>query len=204
MKSKRIGLTGNIGSGKSTVASLLVNKGAALIDSDQLAREASQDKAVLTEIAQKLGADLVENGQLRRDKTASLVFHKPEALQTLNSIIHPWVRQKSQQRAQELIMSKTPPQVILFDIPLLYENGLESTVDAVIVVNSPLELRIERVKARSQLSEADIRARDKAQLPLEEKVKRADFVIHNDTTLKALEEQVDEVWLALKQTHPKA
>ncbi len=199
MNSKRIGLTGNIGSGKSTVAALLVKKGAELIDSDQLAREASQDAKVLATIAEKLGAELVENGQLRRDKTAALVFNNPEALQTLNSIIHPWVRQESQKRARELMASDAPPKVILFDIPLLYENGLESTVDAVIVVTSPLELRIKRVQARSQLSETDIRARDKAQLPLEEKAKRADFVIQNDTTIKALERRVDEVWQTITQ-----
>jgi dephospho-CoA kinase len=178
---------------------MLVKKGAALIDSDQLAREASQDAKVLATIAEKLGAELVENGQLRRDKTAALVFNNPEALQTLNSIIHPWVRQESQKRARELMANDAPPKVILFDIPLLYENGLESSVDAVIVVTSPLELRIKRVQTRSQLTEADIRARDKAQLALAEKVKRADFVIQNDSTIKALERQVDEVWQTITQ-----
>ncbi|MCA9838924.1 MAG: dephospho-CoA kinase [Trueperaceae bacterium] len=202
MSSKRIGLTGNIGSGKSTVARLLLEKGASLIDSDQLSRAASQDPNVLETIAKKLGSDLIENGQLRRDKTAALVFNNPEALKTLNGIIHPWVRRETEQQARELEKQAVPPQIILFDIPLLYENGLEGTVDAVIVVNSPLELRIERVKKRSHLSEADIRARDKAQLPLEEKARRADFVICNDKGLDYLQRQVNDVWQKL--TAPSA
>ena len=125
MKPKRIGLTGNIGSGKSTVAHLLVEKGAALIDSDVLAREATQDPEVLRQIADALGNDLIKEGELDRPKTAERVFGNKEARETLNGIIHPWVRQKSEARAQALEQSSPPPKIILMDIPLLYENGLE-------------------------------------------------------------------------------
>lgn len=194
MQLKHIGLTGNIGSGKSTVAKLLVAKGAALIDSDQLAKAASQDTAILQEIASKLGSDLVENGQLRRDKTAALVFSNAKALEVLNGIIHPWVRQESQNQAKRLAEQACPPELIVFDIPLLYENGLEHSVDKVIVVDAPLALRIARVKERSQLSEAEIKARDSAQISLAEKVKRADFVINNEGKPEELKAQVDALW----------
>lgn len=192
-----IGLTGNIGSGKSTVAKLLVDKGAALIDSDALAREATNDPAVLQEIADALGSDLIQNGGLDRAKTADRVFGDDEALAKLNSIIHPWVREQGEKRASALAESATPPPIILFDIPLLYENGLETTLDAVIVVDAPLESRIARVQQRSGLSAAQVRARDAAQLDLREKVRRADFVIGNDADLHALEAQVDDLWHAL-------
>ena len=192
-----IGLTGNIGSGKSTVARLLVAKGAALIDSDVLARQASEDPVVLQAIADALGADLVKNGALERAKTAERVFGDAAALETLNGIIHPWVRRESARQVEALRTQPEPPALILLDIPVLYENGLETTVDAVIVVNAPLELRVERVTERSGLSKEAILARDKAQLPLETKVERADYVLDNSGTLPALEKQVDALWRSL-------
>lgn len=197
MPTKRLGLTGNIGSGKSTVAKLLVAKGAVLIDSDALAKEATQNQSVLQAIAEKLGSDLVQEGQLNREKTASLVFNNKEALKTLNSIVHPWVRQESLKRTKSLLEQAQPPRVILYDIPLLYENHLEGTVDAVLVVTAPLELRIKRVQERSGLSEKDIRARDKAQLALDLKAKRADYVIENTSNLTNLSLKVDQVWANL-------
>lgn len=194
---KRIGLTGNIGSGKSTVASLLVEQGAALIDADALAKEASSDPEVLNQIAEKLGRDLITGGQLDRAKTAARIFHDTSARQTLNQIIHPWVRRESERRVLELSQQPYPPSIILMDIPLLYEGGLENLVDAVIVVSAPLALRVARVQERNGLSEAEIIARDKAQLPLEDKVARADIVIDNSGSLSQLKQRVSQVWQAL-------
>lgn len=196
-KIKRIGLTGNIGSGKSTVAKQLVAKGAALIDSDALARAATHDPEVLGQIVEQLGSDLVQAGSLDRQKTADLVFANPDALKTLNGIVHPWVRAQSQKLAEAFSQQTPAPKLILHDIPLLYENGLDKTLDAVIVVNAPLDLRVARVKERSALSEADIRSRDAHQLALDEKVKRADYVIHNDGSLAYLEKQIDKLWNTL-------
>ena len=189
-----IGLTGNIGSGKSTVARLLVERGAALVDADALARAAAADPQVLAAIAEKLGDDLVRGGGLDRAATAARVFEDAEAREILNSIIHPWVRRESAARVEALRTQDEPPRVILMDIPLLYENGLEAGLDAVIVVNAPLAVRVKRVGERSGLSEADVVARDGAQLPLEEKVARADFVLENSGKLEDLERQVEALW----------
>jgi len=194
---KQIGLTGNIGSGKSTVAELLVERGAALIDADALAREATRDPEVLLEIAEKVGDDLVQDGQLNRAKTAERVFGDSAARQTLNGIIHPWVRRESDRRVAEYLEQDSPPEVIVQDIPLLYENGLEQALDAVIVVDAPLELRVERVVKRSGLTSDEVRARDAAQMPLEEKVARADFVVDNSGVREATERQVAELWSEL-------
>ena len=196
-KPKRVGLTGNIGSGKSTVARRLVEQGAALIDSDALAREATQDPDVLRQIADTLGADLVQNGELDRPKTAERVFGDEAARETLNGIIHPWVRRKSEERAEELEHQASPPDVILMDIPLLYENGLERGLDAVIIVDAPLNVRVKRVQERSGLSEQEVRARDSAQTPLKEKVERADYVVNNSGDKKALEPQIGRLWSQL-------
>ena len=190
----KIGLTGNIGSGKSTVARLLVERGAALVDADALVREATADPQVLEEIAEKLGDDLVKRGELDRAATAARVFADPEAREILNGIIHPWVRRESAARVAALSTRPDPPRVILMDIPLLYENGLETGLDAVVVVNAPLDARVARVAARSGLNEAEVRARDGAQLPLEEKVARADFVLENGGDVEELEKRVEALW----------
>ena len=196
-KTKLVGLTGNIGSGKSTVAALLTSKGAALIDADALAKEATQDAEVLTAIEKRLGEDLVVNGRLDRAKTAELVFGNENARHILNSIIHPWVQRKRDERVAELRQTELP--LIVLDIPLLYENGLETGLDAVVVVNAPLGIRVERVASRSGLSETEVRARDQTQMPLEEKVRRADFVVDNSSGPHALASQVDRLWTALQR-----
>jgi dephospho-CoA kinase len=193
---KLIGLTGNIGSGKSTVAKMLAEKGAMIIDADTLARVATQDPNVLAQISEKLSPDLIEDGQLNRTKTAEIVFYNPEARHILNRIIHPWVRQKSAERVAELLQVSQPPMIVQ-DIPLLFENNLEKQFDAVMVVYAPLEERIARVVSRSGLTEEDVRARDSAQMNLEEKTKRADFVIDNSRGLDFLEVQVEQVWKKL-------
>ncbi|HEX7023051.1 MAG TPA: dephospho-CoA kinase [Trueperaceae bacterium] len=191
---RRIGLTGNIGAGKSTAARLLADRGAVLIDADALARQATDDPAVLTRIAMELGDDLVLGGRLDRAATAAKVFADPGARQALNDIVHPWVRQQSAERAAALERQAEPPDVILFDIPLLYENGLEQGLDAVVVVVADPGVRLARVRARSGLTEEAFRARDRAQLPLAEKAARADYVLDNNGSLEALEAQVDALW----------
>jgi dephospho-CoA kinase len=199
MNPKRIGITGNIGSGKSTVAKMLVEKGAALIDADALAREATNDAEVLEQIQEKLGNDLITDGKLDRAKTAELVFNNPEARKILNSIIHPWVRQKSDEKIRGLESSSSPPPVILQDIPLLFENGLEKNLDAVIVVYAPSEIRLARVTSRSSISEEDFYARDAAQMNLEEKLNRADYVIDNSKDLNNLQNQVNQLWTLINE-----
>lgn len=196
-KTRIIGITGNIGSGKSSVAKLLVVKGAVLIDADKIARAATTKPEILERIANELSAELVTDGQLNRQKTADLIFNDDEAREKLNNIIHPWVRLESAARIKDLKEQASPPQIILQDIPLLFENGLEQTVDAVIVVFAPIEERIKRVIKRSNLSEEDIRARDAAQQPLIEKLAQADYIIDNTKGTKELEQEVDRVWLEL-------
>jgi len=199
MRPRLIGLTGNIGSGKSTVARLLVAKGAALVDADALARQATDDPEVLAAIAQQLGSDLVRGGQLDRAATARRVFADPAARQRLNSIVHPWVRRAMAAQVAELLAAPEPPPVIVLDIPLLYESGLEHTVEAVIVVNASLKTRLERVTARGDLTADEVRARDAAQLPLAEKVARADFVVDNEGDPSQLAAQIDSLWALLRQ-----
>ncbi|MEM6431192.1 MAG: dephospho-CoA kinase [Deinococcota bacterium] len=197
---QRWGLTGNIGSGKSSVARLLEEKGAAVIDADALAKTATQDPEVLREIASQLGEQLVTEDGLDRVATAALVFENSSTRETLNGIIHPWVGRERTRLEQDLLTQPNPPQLILHDIPLLYETGLEAEVNGVIVVTAPLEIRIERVIARSQLSAQDIEARDYSQLDLDEKAARADVVIDNSGSWERLEQQVNQFWERVVQS----
>lgn len=203
----RIGLTGNIGSGKSSVARLLRGHGAAVIDADRLARQATEDPVVLERIAAAFGRDLVVTGEdglphLDRARTAARVFGDPAALAALNGVIHPWVRARSAELERELAASEDPPPVIIHDIPLLYENGLDAGLDAVVVVTAPLAVRLARVVARAgAIDEAarvaargDAAARDATQLPLSEKVARADYVVDNAGSLQDLQEQTAGLW----------
>ena len=169
-----VGLTGNIGSGKSTVAQLFAERGAAVIDADVLAREATLDPDVLREIAATFG-DVVEGEKLDRAKLAEIVFKAPGARAKLNAIIHPWVGREREARVAALTAQKSPPKVIIHDLPLLFEVGLDTEMAKTIVVDAPLETRVARVVTRSDLTPDEVRARDAAQFPLAEKLEARRF-----------------------------
>src|SRR5690625_1197772 len=190
---KRVGLTGGIASGKSTVARLLARKGAGVIDSDALARQTTDQPEVLGQIPVGLGADYAVRGRLVRARLADTVFSDPRAKDQLERIVHPWVRARSRALQLHLEEAQRVP-LIVHDIPLLFESGLEGAFDAVIVVNAPQETRAQRAEQRSGLDGEQFRVRDAAQLPLEQKLARADHVIENSGDLQDLERQVDELW----------
>ena len=197
---KQLGLTGNIGSGKSTVASLFGARGAAVIDADRLAREATEDAAVLTAVADALGDELVVDGQLDRRATAVRVFMDDAARRKLYAIVHPWVRRASERRVRELAAGANPPELIVHDVPLLFENGLGDRFDATAVVVAPLEVRVRRVVDRGGIGPHDARRRDAAQMPQEDKARLATWVIDNTGAAAALEAQVERIWRELTES----
>lgn len=189
-----MGLTGNIGGGKSSVARLLAEHGAFIIDADDLARQATSDPAVLNRISVELGEELVKDGELDRQAVAAAVFADPAARSVLNSIIHPWVGLRRLQLQAEALGQAEPPPVVVHDVPLLFEVGLDESVDVTLVVVAPLAVRAARVIQRSGLSEEQVRQRDAAQMPQDEKAARADFVIDNSAGEPELEEAVARLW----------
>ena len=192
----RIGLTGGIGSGKSTVAARLAHLGAVVIDSDQLAREVvAVGSPGLARVIERFGSGvLAPDGSLDRPRLGQLVFSDPAALADLNAITHPLVRARSEELSAEAAASGAA--AVVHDIPLLVENGLAAGFDAVIVVEAPLELRLQRLAGRG-LDAETARARIAAQATDEQRRAVADIVLDNSGSLAQLTAQVDAAWARL-------
>lgn len=191
----RLGLTGGIGSGKSTVAQMLVQCGASLVDADQIARALTgPGGAAMPAIAERFGAEFVDShGALDRDRMRAHAFSQPSARQQLEAIIHPLVAQLSQEQGAAALAAGQP--LVVFDIPLLVEsNHWPRRLDAVLVVDCPEATQIERVMARSSLSRAAAQAIIAAQASRARRRASADSVIYNHgLSLEALQAQVQQL-----------
>ncbi len=187
----RIGLTGGIGSGKSTVAGLLAARGARIVDADRIAREVVEPgtpglEAVVVAFGQEV---LTPEGALDRPALAAVVFADPDARRRLDGIVHPLVRA----RATELVAAAPPDAVVVQDVPLLVETGQAGSYDLVLVVEADLDTRVRRLVGRG-LSEEDARARIAAQASDEQRRAVADVVLDNSGSVEDLEAQVDRFW----------
>lgn len=192
-----VGLTGNIASGKSTVARLLSARGATIIDADLLARQAVEAGApAYHKIVERWGqAVLAPDGHLDRAALRRIVFADTAQLEALNAIVHPEVerlrdRLASQARARG-------DRIVVADIPLLFEKHMADRFDRIVLVDAPRPLRLERLVHDRALRETEAMDMIAAQMPADLKRARADFIIENAGTLAALEQRVDEVWAAL-------
>ncbi|WP_457638292.1 dephospho-CoA kinase [Oceanithermus sp.] len=186
---KVIGLTGNIGSGKSTVARILAELGAEVVDADALARQARQELA--GEICRAFPA-ACRNGLPDDRKLAEIVFADPDSRRKLESILHPRVRELIVRKITEA--RSAGPGLLIVEAPLLYETGWNPGYDGVLVITAPDEARYRRVKRRSGLSKAEFYRRDAAQLPQYEKARQADWVINNGGTAAELRSRVRRWW----------
>jgi len=195
----RIGLTGGIGSGKSTVARLLQARGAAVIDADAIARNVTAAHgAAMPAITRTFGAEFITpDGALDRERMRAHVFSQPEAKQALEAIIHPLVSQETQQQAQAAISKGH--RTLVFDVPLLVEAGerWRPQVDRILVVDCLEETQIQRIIARNGLSREAVQRIISAQASRVQKLAAADWVIYNDgISLDTLENQVN--WLPIQ------
>lgn len=187
----RIALTGGIGSGKSTVAGMLAEHGALVIDADRIAREVVQPgQPALTEITERFGPDVITpDGSLDRAALAAIVFADAAALADLNAITHPRIAA----RTAQLIDAAPEDAVVVYDMPLLVENDLAGGWDHVIVVEADRAVRVRRLIERG-LDEADIEARMSRQASDEQRRAVANTVIDNSGDLDSLRTQVDHTW----------
>jgi len=194
---KVIGLTGSIGSGKSTVSQFLAELGAVIIDADKVGHEACKpDTEVWREVVAAFSRRiLTPSGDIDRNKLGEIVFGNPEALSRLNQIMHP--RMYNVVKAQIEDYRRQGVDVVVLEVILLIEAGWTSLVDEVWVTVAPEEAVVEHLKQQRGLNEEQIRARINSQLSAEERVKHADVVINNNCSLAELRTRVEELWRRL-------
>lgn len=192
----RIGLTGGVGSGKSTVANMLAQRGALVIDADALAREVvARGTDGLAEIVATFGDEvLAEDGSLNRPALAAIVFNDEEARARLNAITHPRIAA----RTAQLMSAAEPGQVIVHDVPLLVESKLWPAYDLVVVVEADDGVRFERLEARGMPAE-EARRRMSTQASDEDRRAVADVVIDNSGSLQDLEAAVEALWQRIRE-----
>lgn len=196
-----IGLTGSIASGKSTVSDMLAAFNIPLIDADEIARQVVEPcQPAYHEIVKVFGDDILHVDQtLHRKKLGTIVFADEEKRRKLNEIVHPAIRKEMQQQKSAYINSGE--QCIVLDIPLLFENKLETIVDRTIVVYVDKHIQIERLMARDRFSRSEAIQRISSQIPLCEKIKRADAIINNNGTMAETRKQLIELlrqWQVIK------
>ncbi|MBN3522875.1 dephospho-CoA kinase [Paenibacillus apiarius] len=190
-----IGLTGGIASGKSTVSSLLVERGALLVDADRIAREVVlPGSPVLDKIAELFGADmLLEDGSLDRKRLGEAVFANAEQRKALEGITHPAIRHEMKAQMNRL-ESERPDKLVVVDVPLLYESGLTAMFESVVVVYVPREIQLQRLMKRDGLDAVQAERRLQSQWDIEKKRALANTVIDNSQGLECTEQQVERFW----------
>ncbi len=195
-----VGLTGGIGSGKSTVSALLVARGAVLVDADAIVRDVQQPgSAVLDALAERFGDEVIGvDGALDRAALATLAFSDPEAVKALNKIVHPAVGAEMARQVNEHVATE---HVVVLDIPLLTENP-RANLQGIIVVDVPTEVQLERLLRFRGFEEADARARIARQATRAERLATASFVVDNSGTPDELTPQIAVLWTWL-QTLPQ-
>jgi dephospho-CoA kinase len=195
-----VGLTGGIGAGKSTVSAMLAERGAVIVDADQIARDLqSPGSPVLDAMAERFGSHiLLDDGALDRAAVATIVFNDEAALKDLNGIVHPAMQSEIQRQIDE---QRSTDRVVVLDFPLLGENpraGLAATV----VVDIPVDVAVQRLVDQRGMNDGDARARINSQLSRDERLAAATHVIDNSGDRDSLIRQVDELWEQLLELPP--
>jgi dephospho-CoA kinase len=195
-----IGLTGGIGSGKSTVASLLAEKGAIIIIADYIGWELLlKASPVYSELVEAFGGDILdEYGRIERKKLGKVVFSDPQKLARLNELVHPQLKKRLWARISD-IRTRRPDAIIVVDAALIIETGIIDKFEGLIVVTAPLEQRIQRLMAERLMSREEAIARIQSQLADEERVKHATWLLSNDGSMEALQDKVDRLWSDIEE-----
>lgn len=188
-----LGLTGGIASGKSTVSKKLKELGSYIIDADKISREVSDSTEILKKLEENFGLQIIDSGHLDRKKLRELVFEKKEKRELLNSIMHPVIEKKIFEEIEENKKEK----LIILDVPLLYETKLEYLCDKVLVVSVDEKIQIERLKKRDMIEKKMAKKIISTQMPLTEKLKKADIYIENNGNLDELLEKTKMIYIQL-------
>jgi dephospho-CoA kinase len=195
---KIVGLTGGIASGKSTVSRWLAEAGAHIIDADLLAREVvAPGQPAFAAVVDHFGSGILKNdATIDRDRLAAEVFADPKQKAVLERIIHPAVAEAMAARLAQ-IKATAPESIVVLDVPLLFEAGMDAGLDLVVMVDAPDAVQLHRLMKRNNLSRTEALARIGAQMPMAEKRRRADVVIDNSGSLASTRTQVEALWQRL-------
>ena len=187
---KWVGLTGGLGTGKSTVSRLLLKSGVPVIDADRLAKQVVEPGSQgLADVIQAFGPDVLSSSKsLDREKMAGLVFSDPEKLKRLEEILHPLVQEEVRNQKKWLVDQHTPWAV--YDVPLLFEKKLQAQFDFILLVTCSAEKQWERIRQRNHWNDQEIQKRLNSQLPLQDKIQLSHHILQNDGTLDDLEKKV--------------
>ena len=193
----RIGLTGGIASGKSTVGAMLRQMGAVVIDTDWIAHEVTAPgSGAVMEMSRRYGSDIVkDDGSLRRDVVGKIVFSDPVEKKWLEALLHPLIRAEAEKQAQAAF--EAGQRVVVLDVPLLFESGWNGKVDEIWTVYTPQAIQEERLQRRDGYTDSEIADRLASQWPIDEKAKRADVVIDNTGLPESTRRQVEVAWNAV-------
>lgn len=199
-----VGLTGGIGSGKTTVVKMFRKKGALVVDHDRLAHFVQNpDGPVWQKIVSHFGREILnEDRTINRGKLGDIVFQDPGRLDLLNRIVHPAVFEAWQKNLSALKLGN-PGAIVISDVPLLIEAGWQDKVDVVLLVYTPAVVQLDRIIRRDGAGRDAAQKRLDAQIPIEEKIRFADLIIRNEGSLDALEEQVEDIWKKLVEMERK-
>ena len=196
-----LGVTGGMGAGKSALSRYLVTLGARSLDADRVAHDLLEAGAGRASLRKCFGADIEDqNGQLDRRLLGRRALASKSSLQKLYAIVRPSLEAELRSRLGNL-SKESPPNIVVFDAPLLYEWGIEAWTDFVVVVYADREIRIERIMRRSGLSRIEIERRMALQMDEEEKRERADFTVNNSGDLDALHQQAASLWVQIPGGH---
>jgi dephospho-CoA kinase len=191
-----VGITGIVGSGKTTVSAMLEKEGLELIDLDIIAKEIIRQEGIISDIGKAFGGSCVTDGMINSKKVAELVFRNKEAREKLESIIHPLIDAEMHRRINRLKAQGT--KTVIIDGPLIFEKGLHKELNRTIVVSGKAETIRTRLKKRG-MDEGDATRRMASQIPLEEKEAQADYIIRNDGTMADLETEVGNLLKQIKE-----
>jgi dephospho-CoA kinase len=195
-----LGITGSLGSGKTTVAQMLRRKRIPVLDADKMAHAfLAPGKKCFDRVVKYFGVEILKHGRIDRRQLAKIAFNNPQSLKKLSSIIHPEVIKEIRFQIKKYRRQKGRVAVAM-DVPLLFETGLQKICDYVIVVYVKGPLQIKRIQKRSGLTKLEILKRMKAQMPMKEKIARANFVIDNQGHINQTQKQVEELWQRLVKT----
>ena len=199
-----LGITGGIATGKSAVTALLAELGAVVFSADEAARAATApDSPLLLEIGKRFGANhILADGSLNRPALAHHIFAHPEDRRALEELTHPAILKILRKQIDSTMLCKPQTPLIAVEVPLLYEAGMQSWFDRVLVVAASESVEIERLCSRDAIEPAEARRRLSAQWPLVRKIEQADYVLYNDKDFETLKQKVNHLWQQLTGLPP--